>query len=500
MWFKMRLRQLIEGLGKVETVGSLDREVNGIAYNSRCVTPGKVFVAIRGAEADGHNYIADAIERGAVAIVCERKGTSGGKVARVVVPNTRKALSIMAETFYGHPSSMLKMVGVTGTNGKTTTTFLAKGILEKAGIRTGLLGTIRYEIGDQIIPAQRTTPESLEIHQMLSKLLAAKGECCVMEVSSHALEQRRVAGIQYNTGVFTNLTRDHLDYHKTMEQYFESKKRLFTEGACERGKFNTVINVDDPFGRELLGVLKGSNLFSYGLREKADISATDIKLSPNKTTMKVHAFGDVFNLETPLIGRYNVLNTLAAIGIALSLGVKTDVIAEALVGVQQVPGRLERVEAGQPFSVLVDYAHTDDALLNVMTTMREITEGRLLLAFGCGGSRDTGKRFKMGEVAARLADYTVITTDNPRKEEPAAIAAQIEEGYRSFRLDGYEVELDRTLAIERIIEMAGARDTVLLCGKGHETYQEFSRVVVPFDDRQHVLSALENRGYRIEIF
>lgn len=492
----MKLRQIIAPLGKVEVVGSLDKEVTGVAYDSRCVTPGKLFVAIRGVETDGHHFIGAVAEKGAVAVVCEQKGASGGKMTRVIVQDSRKALPLIAAAFYKNPADQLWMIGVTGTNGKTTVTFLIKRILEAAGIHTGLLGTIRYEIGDRIIPAQRTTPESLDLHEMLSKVVAANEKCCVMEVSSHALQQGRVKGINYRTGVFTNLTRDHLDYHGTMQSYFESKKRLFTDGAAACKDFCGVVNVDDPFGRELLEVLKDRRVISYGLKEKAVLNAEDIQFFPDHTEMKICAPEGVFPLKTPLIGRYNISNVLAAIGAGMSLNVELKTILAALEDVPPVPGRLERVDAGQNFNVLVDYAHTDDAMFNVLSTLREITKGRVLLAFGCGGSRDKGKRVKMGEVAAKLADYTVITTDNPRKEEPAEIAAQVEAGYVTVRQDGYELELDRSLAIERIIRMAKEGDSVLLCGKGHETYQEFNGLVVPFDDRLHAMNVLDNLLYR----
>ena len=492
----MKLAQLIAGLGKGETVGSLDREVTGIAYDSRCVTPGKLFVAIRGVESDGHNFIADVADRGAVAVICERKGTSGGKMTRVIVPNTRAVLPYIASAFFDYPAKKLKMVGVTGTNGKTTVTYLCKYILEEAHIHTGLLGTIRYEIGDRVIPAQRTTPESLDLHFMLSKIVAANGQCCVMEVSSHALEQNRVDGINFDIGVFTNLTQDHLDYHGTMENYFESKKRLFTEGIKGKKDFKAVVNADAPFGRELIRELSGKcDLLSYGLRENAAIMASEIELSAHKTKMKINCPQGEFMLETPLIGRYNISNNLAAIGVGLSFGVSPEVIVSALSKAAPIAGRLERLDAGQPFTVLVDYAHTDDAMQNVLSTLKEITKGRVLLLFGCGGSRDKGKRLKMGAVAADLADYTLITTDNPRKEEPKDIATQVESGYLTRRQDGYEIELDRALAIERIIKMAKEGDTVLLCGKGHETYQEFHGLVVPFDDRLHAMNALANLGY-----
>jgi len=490
----MKLRQLVEKLPKAEVHGTLDCEITKITYDSRGVTPGTLFIAIRGSETDGHRYIASAIEKGCKAVVCEQEG-AGGPITRIVVKDSRKAMAILADTFYGEPSSKLKMIGVTGTNGKTTITFLTKAILEKAGISTGLLGTVRYEVAGREIPAQRTTPLSLDIHLLLSKMLESNCQACVMEVSSHALAQDRVKGIKYECGVFTNLTRDHLDYHGSMLDYFECKKKLFIESRKLNKNFRSIINTDDSYGQKLAEEI-GSNIITFGLNGNPQIKAVQVDMSHGGLRLQVKTPDETFNLKSQLVGRFNVLNILAAVGIAYSMKIPSKVICEALAGVGVVPGRLERIDLGQPFSVLVDYAHTDDALLNVLKTLKEITPGRVLLLFGCGGCRDIGKRAKMGDVAAQCADYSIITTDNPRKERPEDIIRQIEEGYRKIRQDQFETEINRAVAIEKIIKMAQRGDTVAICGKGHETYQEFNGTVIPFDDRNYAISALESLGYK----
>jgi UDP-N-acetylmuramoyl-L-alanyl-D-glutamate--2,6-diaminopimelate ligase len=487
----MPLRQLVQQLPSAIVEGSLDREVMGLTYDSRRVTPGMVFVAIPGQTTDGHEYIGSAIDRGASAVICERTRMVPPRATRIQVPDVREAMAFAARAYYQHPSTKLKVIGVTGTNGKTTVAFMIKTILEAAGLTSGLLGTVRYEIGDRVIPAARTTPESIEVQQMMAQMLKAGCEACVMEVSSHALEQKRVLGVEFDVAIFTNLTRDHLDYHGTMENYFAAKKKLFA--ALEQGtkKAAAVINIDDTFGARLAGTTKVEVELNFGLRQSARLRATKIELTADGSRFVVETPERKFALRLPLIGRHNIYNALAAVGACLALKVDVVKIQAALNKMAAVPGRLERVEAGQPFGVFVDYAHTDDALRNVLTTLRELTEGRVLLAFGCNGMRDAGKRARMGKVAAELADFTLITSDNPRKEDPAQIAAQIEEGYRAARTEAFAIELDRRRAIQQIIGKAEPGDLVLIAGKGHETYQEFEDTVVPFDDRVHAREALE---------
>ncbi len=491
----MQLKEIISQFSPVSIEGSLDREVAGITYDSRRVTPGMIFVAIPGQQVDGHQFINTAIDRGASAIICTQNGFSSQRATKIKVTDAREALARAAAAYYQHPSTRLKVIGVTGTNGKTTVAFMVKDILEAAGIKTGLIGTVRYEIGERVIPAHRTTPEALEIQQMMAQMLRAGCAACVMEVSSHALDQKRVCGIDFDLGIFTNLTQDHLDYHGTMEDYYTAKKKLFTALHASVKPGSAVINIDDAFGQRLAKETKAEVQLTYGLGEAATLRATQIQLGRDTTRLKIETPEQKFSCQLPLIGRHNVYNALAAVGAALVLKVPVPTIKSALNDMRPVPGRLESIAAGQPFGVYVDYAHTDDALRNVLLTLREITTGRLLLAFGCGGSRDTGKRAKMGRAAAELADFTLITSDNPRKESPAKIAAQIEEGFRSVHAEGFRVELDRRRAIDELIRLAQPGDMVLIAGKGHETYQEFEDTVVPFDDRVYAQETLEALGY-----
>jgi len=494
----MQLKELVKQFPVLRVEGPLDREIAGIVYDSRRVTPGMVFVAIPGAHVDGHDFINTAIDRGAAAIICERNGFSSPRATKIKVADVRETMARAAASYYQHPSTKLQIIGVTGTNGKTTVAFMVKEILEAAGIKTGLLGTVRYEIGDRIIPAARTTPESLEVQQMMAQMVLSGCKACVMEVSSHALEQKRIAGIDFDVAIFTNLTQDHLDYHGTMENYFAAKQKLFTKTANGSKRGSVVINIDDASGVRLVKETDVEVKLTYGIRSAASLRATKVQLGADVTSFTVEAPEKSFACKLPLIGRHNIYNALAAAGAGFALGIETKKIQAALGNMTPVPGRLESVSAGQKFAVFVDYAHTDDALHNVLTTLREVTKGRLLLLFGCGGNRDSGKRPKMGRVAAEFADFTIITSDNPRNEQPEKIAAQIEEGFRSVKPRDYTVELDRKRAIIEIISRAKAGDTVLLAGKGHETYQEFEDTVVPFDDRVYAREALENlkRGGR----
>ncbi|HYT61637.1 MAG TPA: UDP-N-acetylmuramoyl-L-alanyl-D-glutamate--2,6-diaminopimelate ligase [Haliangiales bacterium] len=492
----MQLKQLINELAPLRVEGPLDREVAGISYDSRRVTPGMVFVAIPGQKTDGHEFISTAIDRGATAIICEKNGFVSQRATRIKVANARAALAAAAAAYYQHPASKLRVIGVTGTNGKTTVAFMVKQILEAAGVNCGLIGTVRYEIGERVIPAQRTTPEALEIQQLMAQMLRADCQACVMEVSSHALEQQRICGVEFDVGIFTNLTQDHLDYHGTMENYFAAKKKLFAALSGGTKKAGAVINIDDAFGARLSRETNLEVQLTYGLNPAAKIRATRVQLGKHATQMVLETPQDRIPCRLPLIGRHNVYNALAAAGAGLVLKVGAHPIQTALNSMKPVPGRLESIVLGQPFGVFVDYAHTDDALRNVLMTLREITSGRLLVTFGCGGNRDAGKRLKMGKVAAELADFTLITSDNPRRESPAKIAAAIEEGFRSVRRDGYRVELDRRRAVDELLRGAGAGDTVLIAGKGHETYQEFEDTVIPFDDRVYARETLETLGWR----
>lgn len=495
----MRVKDLMPFLSGAQVEGSVDREFTSMTYDSRRVTPGALFVAVPGNRVDGGAFLANAVDRGAPVVICPLDAAAPARVTRIRVPDVREAMARASAAFYGQPSSKLRVIGVTGTNGKTTVAFMVKAMLESSGLRTGLMGTVRYEIGDRVIPAHRTTPESVDLQGMMSQMVKADCRACVMEVSSHALEQKRVWGIEYDVAIFTNLTQDHLDFHGTMEDYFRSKSRLFAPDWPNPKKQTGVINIDDDYGTRLAQQSGLAVRMTYGVQKQAELRAVKLELSATGSRFVVETPGRKFACRIPLIGRHNVYNALAAIGAALALDVSVPQIQAALNAMPQIPGRLEPVHAGQKFGVYVDYAHTDDALQNVLTTLREIAQGRVLVAFGCGGARDTEKRPKMGRVAARLADYTILTSDNPRRESASDICAQIESGYRSVRPDACHVELDRRRAIDQILRMAKPGDLVLIAGKGHETYQEFADTVVPFDDRLLAQESIEQMKTRREI-
>jgi UDP-N-acetylmuramoyl-L-alanyl-D-glutamate--2,6-diaminopimelate ligase len=488
----MQLKTLVATIPVRQVIGTLDRTVESIAYDSRRVQRNGLFVALPGEKADGHDFIQQAIEKGATAIVAER-AENHPRATCVVVENARYALADLAASFYGFPARRLKLAGVTGTNGKTTTTFLIKHICDKASLRCGLIGTVRYEIGERVLPAIRTTPESADLQELLAQIVNAGGKAAAMEVSSHALAQERTRGLEWDVAVFTNLTQDHLDFHSTMENYFESKLKLFTQLAGQRHKRKpvAVINIDDRYGEKLLTRIdKKISVVTYGLSARADFRASNYRAEFGATSYQLDARGKSYLVRVPLIGRFNVANSLAALAASNALGVSLREAILSLGKSPQVPGRLEAVPAKRQFQVFVDYAHTPDALLNVLKTLRELLPRRLIVVFGCGGDRDRQKRPLMGEIVDQNADYAIVTSDNPRKEDPDAIIAEVEKGFRS---DHYEKIVDRTAAITRAIELAQPRDLVLIAGKGHENYQEFADHTVPFDDMQLARRALENR-------
>jgi UDP-N-acetylmuramoyl-L-alanyl-D-glutamate--2,6-diaminopimelate ligase len=488
----MQLKTLVAAIPVRQIIGPLDRTVESIAYDSRRVQKNGLFIALRGEKTDGHEFIDQAIEKGATSIVVEREEKQSRATA-IVVENTRTAMADLAATFYGFPIRKLKLAGVTGTNGKTTTTFLIKHICDKAGLRCGLIGTVRYEIGERVLPATRTTPESLDLQELFAQIVNAGGKAAAMEVSSHALAQQRTRGLEWDTAVFTNLTQDHLDFHGTMEKYFEAKAQLFTglAGQQKKRKPIAVINIDDRYGEQLLSRIdKKITVITYGMGARADFRASSYRTEFGGTSYQLDARGKSYLVRLPLIGRFNVANSLAALAAANALGVGLREAVLSLGKSPQVPGRLEAVPAKRQFQIFVDYAHTPDALLNVLKTLRELSPRRLIVVFGCGGDRDRQKRPLMGSVVDQNADFAIITSDNPRKEDPAAIIAEVERG---FRANHFEKIVDRTAAIARAIELAQPRDVVLIAGKGHENYQEFADHTVPFDDLQVARRALEDR-------
>ncbi|MBV9818657.1 MAG: UDP-N-acetylmuramoyl-L-alanyl-D-glutamate--2,6-diaminopimelate ligase [Solirubrobacterales bacterium] len=464
----MRLDQVLPGAAPA---GAHDLEIVDLAYDNRAVRVGTLFFCVVGFARDGHDFAADAVARGAVALVVQRPLDL--PVAQVVVESTRAAMAPAAAAFYGDPSADLQIVGVTGTNGKTTTAFLVRALLEAAGRPSGLLGTIKSVIAGVAHDVQRTTPEAIDLQRTLRAMLDGGDRACVMEVSSHALALRRADAIRFAAAIFTNLTQDHLDFHPTMEDYFQAKRMLFAGAEAPAA----VVNVDDPYGARLAAELGGATTFA--LRADAVYRATDVRTGIDGSTFTVRGPDGKLAVRSPLRGEFNVSNVLGALAAARSLGIDADTCVEAIATAGQVPGRFQTVDEGQGFAVLVDYAHTPDSLRNVLRAARELTPGRLHVVFGCGGDRDRGKRPQMGEIARRLADEVVVTSDNPRSEDPEAIIAEILQG------SGGDVahDADRRRAIARAIAAAGAGDVVVIAGKGHEQGQEFaSGHKIPFDD------------------
>jgi UDP-N-acetylmuramoyl-L-alanyl-D-glutamate--2,6-diaminopimelate ligase len=488
----MQLKILARAISPRRVIGTLDREVESIAYDSRRVQRNGLFVAIRGEKSDGHQFLDQAIEKGASVIVAERE-ISSPRATSLLVDHTRPALADLATTFYDAPDRKLKMAAVTGTNGKTTTTFLIKHICEKAGLRCGLVGTVQYEIGQRVIPATRTTPEALDLQELLAQIVNAGCRAAAMEVSSHALAQERTRGIEWDVAVFTNLTQDHLDFHGTMENYFEAKTKLFEGIASQRKKKRpvAVINADDRYGQKLIDLFaRKISVVTCGLGAGADFRASNYRTEFAGTSYQLDAKGRSYLVRVPLIGRFNVANSMAALAAANAMGINLRDAVLSLARSPQVPGRLEMVPAKRQFQVFVDYAHSDDALLNVLKTLRELEPRKLIVVFGCGGNRDRQKRPLMGRVADEFADYSIITSDNPRKENPDSIIAEVEKGFRSSH---YQKITDRAEAIARAVAMAQPRDIVLIAGKGHEKYQEFADHTIPFDDIQVARRALEDQ-------
>ncbi len=476
-----------------ETAGEIGR----LRYDSRGVEPGDVFFALRGEEADGHDFIGKALEAGAAGIVAESERPPGLTVPWLRVQGSRLALALAADAYYGHPSRDLRVVGVTGTNGKTTTAFLLHHLVCASWHRCGLIGTVRYDLGDETAEAERTTPESEELQRCLGRMRDAGCRAAVMEVSSHALAQERAAGVHFAVGIFLNLSQDHLDYHGNMESYFEAKARLgellVSPGPGKKPAL--AVNIDDRYGERLVRRYEGKvELTTFGMGMKAEFRASDLRTGLWGTTFRLQARGRSHLVRLPLIGRFNVYNAMAALTGAVSLGLNFREAVHNLAEAPQVPGRMEALEHGGGFRVFVDYAHSPDALEKALETLRALDPKRLIVVFGCGGDRDRTKRPKMGAAAARLADYTVLTSDNPRGEDPAAILTQIEAGMGSApRL----VVSDREEALATALAGARPGDVVLIAGKGHEDYQETAGRRIPFDDRRVAARLLARRDYEI---
>ncbi|MBO8142087.1 MAG: UDP-N-acetylmuramoyl-L-alanyl-D-glutamate--2,6-diaminopimelate ligase [Firmicutes bacterium] len=491
----MELRTLLAHIPQYAVVrGDPAVAVRGLAYDSREVRPGDVFVCWQGLRFDGHAFAAEAARRGAVAAVTERPVE--GPPVQVVVPDGREALARLSAAFYGFPSRRLRVIGVTGTNGKTTTTHLIKAVLEAAGHRVGLIGTIRHLIGEEVLEASRTTPESLDLQRLLFHMAERGMDYAVMEVSSHAVALRRTLGTEYDVAVFTNITRDHLDFHGSFEEYVAAKAGLFSSLDPTGGKPRkaAVLNVDDAHAGAMRAAARVP-VVAYGIEGRADVKARGVRVRPEGVSYEAVTPSGPLPLQLRLTGRFNVYNSLAAVAVGWHEGVPLASIRAALERVPGVPGRLERIDRGQAFTVLVDYAHTPDSLENVLKTCRGFASGRILLVFGCGGDRDRGKRPLMGEIAARLADLVIVTADNPRSEDPEAICRDIEAGIKRAGGPplGYRIIVERRDAIREAIRLAAPRDIVLIAGKGHETYQIFHDRTVHFDDREEAAHALKER-------
>jgi UDP-N-acetylmuramoyl-L-alanyl-D-glutamate--2,6-diaminopimelate ligase len=486
----MKLRTLLDAAAPVSVTGAANQDVTGVACDSRKVRPGFVFVAIPGEQHDGSAFIGEAVARGAVAVVSE--GDSGdvqNGVVAAVVEDSHAALARVAAVFHGIPAKQLQVIGVTGTNGKTSVSYIARDILRAAGREPGLIGTVEYQIGARTIPASRTTPDASVLQSFLSQMVASGCRSVCMEVSSHALVQRRTLGIAFDVAVFTNLSRDHLDYHRTMEEYFEAKRSLFSGLSLQEKSATAVVSIDDEWGRRLVPrVDPAVRVLTFGTNPSADVAAESVELDARGSRFRAVTPWGAFSVETPLLGTYNVQNVLAAVAACGSLGVDVEIMAGALPAVTAVPGRLEAVPVERGFEVFVDYAHTDDALANVLRALKPVTERRLLVLFGCGGDRDRTKRPAMGRAAAAYADYVVVTSDNPRTEDPQAIINDILPGLDAHC--NYEVLVDRSEGIARVLQLAEPGDVVLIAGKGHERFQEFANTTVPFDDRRVALAAL----------
>lgn len=490
-------------LNVIERLGKLEVPIGGLTDDSRQVRRGSLFVAVKGERVDGHRFVPQALAAGASALVTQEpwsalSGAAGGgtvPVPMVRVADSRRALGRLASRFHGEPSSKLTMIGVTGTNGKTTITYLCKAILESVGRRAGLIGTVAYQIGPERLAASHTTPGAVELQMLLARMVQAGLDSAVMEVSSHALALDRTAGCEFDVAIYTNLTQDHLDFHADMEDYFQAKLRLFTglnpAGKKARPK-RAIVNVDDARGPRVSEASRVP-VWTYSIARPSDLRAEDVRLSPGGTRFTATTPAGRMSVESRLVGEHNVYNMLAAIGVGLHEGLSLDQIGAALRDVANVPGRFERVEAGQSFTVVVDYAHTEDALERLLAAAQALKTGRIITVFGCGGDRDRGKRPKMGRVAALHSDLVFLTSDNPRSEDPLAILAEVEAGVRGVAKPApfrYEVIADRRQAIEAAIRAAQRGDMVLIAGKGHEDYQIVGATRLPFDDREVAREAI----------
>lgn len=491
----MRLVELAGWLAASRLVGDGNVEFQGVQTDSRKVQTGDLFICISGHVHDGHLFAREAISKGAVALVLERD-IPDIQAPQLFVKDCRQAMGVIASHFYGYPSQQLKLIGITGTNGKTTTTFIIDHILSSLGYRTGLMGTIHTRMAGMTIPTERTTQEALDLQRTLRYMVNEGAKFCTMEVSSHALELGRVKGCRFRTALFTNLTQDHLDYHLTMESYRDAKGLLFSRLGNEYGPHTNdrqfaILNADDPVSQHY-AKLTAAQTITYGIHNDADVRATDILYSLIGTTFTLNtSFAGSAQIQTKLIGKFNVYNTLGAIASTLIEGIPLERIVHSLEEMESVDGRMQTVDTGRDFLVLVDYAHTPDGLDNALKSVREFAKGRIITVFGCGGDRDRTKRPIMGRIATEYSDFIIVTSDNPRSEDPDVILSEVAEGIAAsgFPPERYELIADRAVAIQHAIRMALPNDVILIAGKGHETYQELKGQTIDFDDRIVALNA-----------
>ncbi|WP_291578722.1 UDP-N-acetylmuramoyl-L-alanyl-D-glutamate--2,6-diaminopimelate ligase [Clostridium sp. UBA6640] len=471
----MNLNKLLTNFKFELLNGSLDIEINNIQYDSRKINKGDVFFCIEGLSLDGHKYIKSAIDKGAVAIIVQKEVQDYENITLIKVEDTRKALALASANFYDNPSKKLKLIGITGTNGKTTSTFMIKSILEQCGHKVGLIGTIANYIGDKKLYTERTTPESLELHQLFNEMVKEEVEYCVMEVSSHSLELDRVYGVEFSEGIFTNLTQDHLDFHKTFENYFNAKLKLFLNSKI------SIVNIDDSYGEKIIDSIN-NDVITYGLEEKSVLWAKNLELHSRGIEFTLVYNGDEENIKLSIPGKYNVYNALGCIAATIHEGVSIQDIKQALEKVT-VPGRCEIVTINHNlgYDVILDYAHTPDGLENILNSAREFTFGRLISVFGCGGDRDKGKRPIMGSIGSDLSDIAIITSDNPRTEDPMVIIEDIKAGLKK---ENYVVIENRREAIKYAMKIAKDKDVIVIAGKGHEDYQVLKDKRIHFDERE----------------
>jgi len=477
----MKLKELIKGLNIVEFEGDMEIEIESIAYDSRKAKEGSVFVCIEGFKVDGHKYIPQAIENGTRAFIVQKEVEMPAGMSVVRVEDTRYALASISDIFFGHPSGKFNLIGITGTKGKTTTTYMIKSILENYGQKVGLIGTIANMIGDEVLTTDRTTPESYDLQELFCDMVQKNVKSVVMEVSSHALELHRVSCSEYDIGVFTNLSRDHLDFHKTFENYLEAKIKLF--GICKKG----LINIDNEFGKRVVENAR-CEVYTMGIDNEADIRAVDIAHHPNSVDFKVISPWFEGKISVSIPGKFSVYNALAAIGSCALMGVPFEYIQKGLAGVR-VPGRAEIVDVGKDYTVMIDYAHSPDSLENILTTVKAYAPGRVVCVFGCGGDRDKTKRPVMGRISGQLADFTIITSDNPRTEDPEMIINDIEEGIKETGA-AYIKIVDRREAIKYALMNARDKDIIVLAGKGHENYIILKDKTIHFDEREVIREIL----------